>query len=369
MLPPAAERPKLRATLDQLAGAVEDLLLGGLTTATEDTKSVLAGAMQEAARVRALRLSATLRQLLDDLGRFSAHDKLLSPRRLTLFLNRSWVLARGLSRALVANDEAGYDRLNHTPTTQPLKRVEVVCLGAVKKATAAVAQFEFRCRAVADAAPVKAGDPVRWSFTQPVKTKEFPAEAFLHLPQKQKFPPFCFLARKAVAVEKAVGVRDDSGAWRLQLTDDSTVTPGEAFDDWERFVAWTPAVALERIARQTPGPLDLDTELQEEIVLTDYTIEPTEDGDEPGQTVCPVKAGPVTFRAVLSSQADGKAAWKVLEELRKSKKARPPLFGLMHYERCRLVLQPLSTFEADGPNYLTISPEKVDKAALLKALF
>ena len=41
MLPPAAERPKLRATLDQLSVAVEELLLGGLTTATDDTRRAM----------------------------------------------------------------------------------------------------------------------------------------------------------------------------------------------------------------------------------------------------------------------------------------------------------------------------------------
>jgi hypothetical protein len=41
----------------------------------------------------------------------------------------------------------------------------------------------------------------------------------------------------------------------------------------------------------------------------------------------------------------------------------------MHYERCRLVFQPLSVFNENGPEYLTISQEKVDKAALLRELF
>ena len=59
---------------------------------------------------------------------------------------------------------------------------------------------------------------------------------------------------------------------------------------------------------------------------------------------------------------------KEMDGLRKLKKGRPPLFGLMHYERCRLVLQPLSSFGGDGPDYLTISKDNVNKAALLKAM-
>ncbi len=369
MLPPAAERPKLRATLDHLAAAVEDLLLGGLTTASEATRKTLAGAMQEAARLRLLRLSATIRQLLDDLARFTAHDPLLSRRRLTLFLNRGWLIARGLSHALQTNDEKGFDRLNATPTTQPLASAEVVCLGVVKRATAAVVRFEFRCRVVAGTAPVTVGDAVSWSFTQPVKTKTFPAEAFLHLPQKQKFPPSCFLEGKRIAIGNANVSRDDAGAWRVLLTDASTVTPGAAFTDWKRFLEWTPTAALERLAKAVPGPLDLDNELTEEIVLRDYEVGPGADGEEPGQTAYPIPAGPLTLHAVVSSGSEGKAVRKHLDDLFKLKKARPPLFGLLHYERCRLVLQPLATVAESGPTYLTISPEKVDMAALLKALF
>ena len=49
------------------------------------------------------------------------------------------------------------------------------------------------------------------------------------------------------------------------------------------------------------------------------------------------------------------------------KKDGPPLYGLMHYERCRLVFQPLAAFKPE-PDYLPISKENVNKAALLKAL-
>ena len=73
------------------------------------------------------------------------------------------------------------------------------------------------------------------------------------------------------------------------------------------------------------------------------------------------------FDAVVSPGVEGKALAGALEDLRK-KKRRPPLFGLMHYERCRLILQPLSVFGKDGPEYLTVSDETVDRAALLKAL-
>lgn len=367
MLPPPADRPTLRAALDQLSGAVEELLLGGLTTASDATRKKLAGAMEEAARLRLLRLGAILRVLADDLERFTKHDPLLSRRRLTLFLNRGWLVARGLTHALETGDETEFDRLNLTPTTQPLPSAELVCLGVVKKVTASLAQFQFRLRAVVGSGPVKPGDAVSWSFNHAVKIKDLPAESYLHLSQKQKFTPSVFLDRKVLAVKNALVVADGAG-WRLALGEQSTVTPGDPFTAWEPYLSWTPAAVRERLAAVTPGPLDLDTELQEEVVFRDYSIGDPVDGDEPGQAVYPVVAGRFDLRAVVSAANEGKAVRKRLDDLRDAE-ARPPLFGLMHYERCRLVLQPLTTFPSGAPEYLTISTEKVDRAALLRELF
>jgi hypothetical protein len=238
----------------------------------------------------------------------------------------------------------------------------------VKKVTASLVQFQFRFRALTDSAPVKAGDAVSWSFNQPVKNKEIAPETYLHLAQKQKFTPFGFLEKKVQTVRNAM-VAPDAGNWRLSLTEQTTVTAGKPFADWPQFLNWTPEAARGRLVTQSPGPLDLDSELQEEVVLRDYAIGAPEDGDEPGQTAYPVTAGHMQLRAIVGPPAEGKALKKSLDDLRKLKKNRPPLFGLMHYERCRLVLQPLTTFAAAGPEYLTISPEKVDKAALIRELF
>src|SRR5437764_1469589 len=133
MLPPTADRPKLRVVLDQLSAAVEELLLSGLTTASDSTKQTLSVAMQEAARFKLLRLGSALRASAEELGRFTKQDAAFSRRRLSFFLNRGWLLSRGLSHALQGADEKEYDRLNWSPSTQPLPRVELVCLGAVKK--------------------------------------------------------------------------------------------------------------------------------------------------------------------------------------------------------------------------------------------
>src|SRR3954447_4833993 len=100
MLPPAADRPKLARVLDVLTDAVEELLLSGLTTASDSTRQTLSVAMQEAARFRLLRLGSALRASAEELGRFTKQDPAFSRRRLSFFLNRAWLLGRGLSHAL-----------------------------------------------------------------------------------------------------------------------------------------------------------------------------------------------------------------------------------------------------------------------------
>jgi hypothetical protein len=369
MLPPAADRPKLRAVLDQLAGAVEELLLGGLTTASGATKQTVNVAMQEAARFRLLRLGSALRVAAEELGRFTKQDPAFSRRRLSFFLNRAWLLGRGLSHALQTADESEYDRLNWSPPTVPVSTVDVVCLGAVKKVVAgAFVAFDFRLRALADSGPVKAGQQLTWSAVFPLKPGvDIPPEGFLHLPQKQKFAAFVFLEQKVITIQNAAVTTDDS-AGRITLNEQSTVALGDQFGEWARFLDWSSQPALERIVRHKPGPLDLETELQEEVVLRDYEIGPAEDGDEPGQAVYPITAGPLALHAVAGPAAEGKALKKSLDDLRKVKKDRPPLYGLMHYERCRLLFQPLTAFTKDGPDYLPISKENVNKAALLKAM-
>ena len=94
MLPAVKERPKLATVLGQLGGAVEELLLSGLTTASDATRQTLAAVLQEAARHRLLRLGSTLRTATEELGRFTSHDASFSRRRLTFFLGRAWLLSR-----------------------------------------------------------------------------------------------------------------------------------------------------------------------------------------------------------------------------------------------------------------------------------
>jgi hypothetical protein len=362
-----ADSRKLAALLAELARAVEELLLTGLTTASESTRRTLDVSFQEASRMKLLRLGSTLRAANEELGKFTRDEAGFARKRLCFFLNRAWLLSHGLARALREGDEHAFHRLLRTPVGAPVDRLEVVALGVVKRVSPAFSAFEFRLRALRPAGPVPAGGKLVWSCVFPAKPGvDLPAEGFLHLPQKQKFPANLFLEGKVVAITQATVTADDSGVGRVTLADTSTVTGEEPFTDWQAFLHWDPAAARERVRAHQPGPLDLDVELQEEVALHHYEVGASAGGDE-GQVAYPVRSGPTAFEAVASSGPEGKALRQALDGLRK-KKRRPPLFGLLHYERCRLVLRPLAVFGAGGPEYLTLAKEKVDRAALLKAL-
>jgi hypothetical protein len=213
-----------------------------------------------------------------------------------------------------------------------------------------------------------AGHRLAWSCIFPVKPGvEVPPEGFLHLPQKQKFKASVFLERKTLLLEKVAVTLDGFGGGRISLLDASTVTLGEEFTLWQPFLTWNPQAAVQRIKNHETSPFDLEVEMQEEIVLSDWQLGQTSTQDEAGQLVFPVTSGAITFDVVVSSGSDGEALTDALTLLRK-KKQRPPLLALMHYELCRLVLQPLAIYNEDGPKYLTISDKNIDRSQLLKAL-
>jgi hypothetical protein len=364
-----ADRGKLGALLAELARAVEELLLSGLTTASEATRRTLDVSFQEAARMRLLRLGSTLRAANDELGRFTRNEAGFSRKRLCFFLNRAWLLSHGLARALREGDENAFDRLLRTPAGAAVGRLEVVTLGVLKRVSAgSFAAFEFRLRALAPAGNVRPGAPLVWSCVFPLKAGSGVApEALLHLPQKQQFTPTTFLEKRVIALENVTVTPDESGCGRVSLGEKSAVTAGEPFGDWQRFQQpWDPARALQRVRAATPGPLDLDVELQEEVVLPAWQVGKAQEGEE-GQMSYPITAGALSFDAPAPAGDEGKALRLALERWHKAT-SRPPLYGLLHYERCRLVLQPLAVFGEAGPEQLMLSAEKVDRTSLLKAL-
>jgi hypothetical protein len=364
------DRQKLLPLLDELSKAIEDLLLTGLTTASDSTRQTLNVSFQESSRLGLLRLGGTLRVACEELSRYTRNQSEFSRKRFSFFLNRAWLLSRGLSIALRDGDEEGFERLSWTPASTPLARLEVVTLGVHKKVVPnAFCAFEFRLRTVrTEDSAMPVGQKLVWSSVFPIKAgTEVPAEGYLHLPQKQKFNAYHFIEGKTVLIENAVVTYEKSGVGRISFNDQSTVTQGAKYADWDSHLEWKRAEALSRMQQHQPGPLDLDIELQEEVYLDEWEMgDPDTDSNE-SQIIFPMTYRDVRFNTVVSRGADGDDLNESLESLRKEKK-RSPLYGLMHYERCGLTFQPLSTFGKEGPQHLMLSKKKIDRSALLKAL-
>jgi hypothetical protein len=196
-----------------------------------------------------------------------------------------------------------------------------------------------------------------------------PAEGFLHLPQKQMFRPSVLLEKKVVVMTK-VGVSRQGGggggASRLTLTEGSVVTAGEAYKDWEGFWKWDMRGAAERLKGHRPTPLDLEVELQEEVVVREW-----EAGErrvlEEGYDLLALKTEHLAIEARIDRGPSGVPLAGVMAKLAEKKK-RPALYGVAHYEGCAVVFQPLTALGKGGPEYLTISPDKVSQAELVKAM-
>lgn len=269
---PEPEQKKLLPQLERTIHSIEQLLLAGLTTASQATHQTLAVTFQEASRLKLLRLGATLRATCDEINRYIKDEPGFSTSRLMFFLNRSWLICRGMQRALQLQDAVALDNLLWNAPTTPVDQVDVVCLGVSKKiAAGSFCAFEFRLR------DVKTGRSLSWSTVFPLRAgTEIPAEGYLHLPQKQKFTAALFLERKVVTIHQLLLSQPQYGPARIQLTDTSQVVAGDAYSDWSQWLRWDVPSSLQRLKQHTVSPFDVDVELQEEIAIHPYTLEATD---------------------------------------------------------------------------------------------
>jgi hypothetical protein len=372
--PPALEdRKALVPVLEELAGVVEGLVASGLTTASAATKQKLDATFKEASRLKLLRLATSLRYVSDECGRFLADSEHFSARRLAFFLNRTWLLGRGILAAITQDDRAALARLFLTAVPRPVRSLTLAMVGVQKRALLdGSASFDFRFRVITgagtDGSGVPQGANLAWSCVFGAR-KGVPAEAFLHLPQPQKFTPKLLLEPTQIVVTDAAITLDEAGSGRLMLGPKSTVKPGAKLTDWQPFQAWDRDRAVQRIRTHRISPLDLEIELQEDVVLADWELgAPAPNPYRPEQVIYPLKAGALELDAVVSTGPDGGELAAALDGYRKKSAKRPPLFGLMHYEMGKLVFQPLTAFAADGPRHLMVSSDKIDLAQLMKTL-
>lgn len=367
-LPPLEDRSSLMPLLDELARVVEGLVSSGLTAASAATRQKLDASGKEAARAKLGRLAASLRYVNDELGRFLEESSHFSARRLAFFLNRTWLISRGLKEAIDEGDRAALARLLWQSTPSPVKSLTVVTVGVQKRALLdGSASFDFRFRVLKGDLP--AGTRLVWSCVFTGK-KGVPAESFLHLAQPQKFTPKILLEPKELTITDAAITLDEYGSGRLLLGPKSTLKQGAAFTDWDSVLSWDPARALERVRAHQTSPLDLEIELQEELVIDSWELEPgSVNPHRSEQLIFPLRFGALELDATVSTGPDGEQLTKALKGFLKKGAGRPKLYGLLHYENCRLIFQPLSAIEEDGsPKHLMISTENVDLTSLMKTL-
>lgn len=90
-----------------------------------------------------LRLGTTLRALNEEVARFTKNQAGFSRRRLSFFLNRSWVLTRALKNAIENNKADVFERLMLTPSASPVDLIDVVTIGVVKRSATSFVAFDF----------------------------------------------------------------------------------------------------------------------------------------------------------------------------------------------------------------------------------
>jgi len=370
---PVPEQKKLAALLEELVRAIEDLVRTGLTSATEATRQKLDASFKEASRMKLLRLGATLRYVNEEVGRFLAHSEAFSARRFVFFTHRAWLLARGLGEALKEKNDRVLARLSGAGARDPMpvRSLDVVTLGVFTRTVQNTCTFDFRLRVVKAEDPSHVGRSLVFGLVFGRKTADISAEAFLHLPQPQKYHPKIFSERMVLTVTGAALALDERGGGRLLLGPNGTVTQqGKHPGGWAPFLAWQMAPALARAQAHVPSPLDLPNELQEEVVLADWTCKEDKARATPERRIFTVTAPGLELDAVVPTGADGKTLARHLETHAKRRPGgeAPPLYGLVHYELGRLVLTPLATFGADGPVHLMLSNEKINLTALLGSL-
>lgn len=368
-VPPIEDRSALVPILEDLADMVEGLVSSGLTTASSATRQKLDASAKEAARLKLGRLSASLRYVSDELGRFLAESTHFSARRLSFFLNRTWLIARGLKEAIDEDNRDALARLLWQNAPTPVKALTLATLGVQKRALLdGGASFDFRFHVLSDSAELPRGTRLVWSTVFAAK-KGVPAEAFLHLPQAQKFAPKLLLDPNQILVTDAAVSLDGSGSGRLLLGPKSTVKSGPKFEGWNDLLTFEPRRALDRVRGHQTTPLDLEIELQEEVVVRDWAVSAGSPSPYRSELmVFPLKAGPLELDATASTGPDGEELTKALKGFQKKGAKRPALFGLLHYEMCKLVFQPLTAFDEAGPRHLMISSDKIDLASLMKTL-
>jgi hypothetical protein len=370
-----------KATLqmaDELVRAVEELVRTGLVSATESTRAKLDATFKEASRNKLQRIGASLRYVNEEVGRYLADDGTFSPRRFGLFMHRAWLLSRGVVQALREQNRTLAQRLamgSGSNLVRSVKRMELVTLGVLKRVVSTACTFDFKLRIVGGEADL-IGRTVTWSFVFARKSSaaNVPAEAYLHLPQPQKYVPSMLVERHVIVVENAALTFDERDNARVALGPPSAVTAGALFEKWDSVYSWNVAAANSRVTSVATSPLDLAVESQQEIIIDSWTLRADVDRSNDERRVFAIEvagdAGDAAlhFDGVVTTGADGVELTAALEAAAATPTSRMPLYGVAYAEYGRMVMLPLSYLTEHGPKHLMWSKDHIDVAALMKTL-
>lgn len=375
---PQAEIDKLLPVLQALGKALEDLVQAGLVTASSATKEKIELCFKEASRLKLGRVAASLRYANEEIQRYLDGAPTFSAKRLALFLNRSWILARGLDRALREKSDVALARLLLTAVPRVVDSVTVVCVGVRKRVPqgVAVCAFDFHCRVVSGGG-VDVGAPLIWSHIVARKDPNIQPEALLHLELKpQGLKPVELMTRHAFTFTSCALTDDGRGGVRLTFSPETRVQKGAPTTG--RAVALSDRHALaRRYQAHSPSPLDLEVELADEVcVALKRVAAPAARGDKADVDVA---AAVVAFGAgddAVDIEVDIPVARteeaKELRGMLRQWVERPPqapVFGVLHVDHCRMVFVPLSIVDDAGPRPVMVSTAEIDLKVLMKTLF
>src|SRR5204863_5917715 len=95
--------------------------------------------------------------------------------------------------------------------------------------------------------------------------------------------------------------------------------------------------AAARLEQHRPTPMDLEIELQEEVFLSSWQAGEERQTEE-GYGILPIESRFLPLEVRLDRGPSGVPLAGVMSKMAQ-KKRRPPIYGLVHYESCRLILQ------------------------------
>lgn len=364
-----------QALLNQVANAIEELLLSGTTTASDATARTLGMAFEQAAQAGLLRVGASLRIVLEELKRLNTDPERFSTSRLAFFLDRCWLLAKGTLEALQDNDQQDLVRLTAPMQANAYGQLSVATAGVLKRhVPGAFSAFEFRLRLLqpaqaADGSCLAAGTALQWSFVVPAAAgHQFPAEAFLSMRQKQGFSPAQLLTNKAILIDECRVSRGET--MRVNLGPNSKLTfTKEPVANWPQLLQWQPQQWLKKLRAHRPDPLELPNELSQEVLLNDWRLcgdfaPSTLPGRELSERSVELSAMNMRWRLRID-----RGETELEQALRKaaSSQPQPALYASTHVELGKAVLTPLSLLDG-APKYITIAKPEYDRAAMVRLL-